>query len=38
MDEVVVVDSNHSSFKNTTFDYFHMKNYVAFLKEVYEKK
>jgi len=36
MDNVVAMD--HNSFENHIVDYFHMKIYFAFLKEVCEKK
>jgi len=32
---VVVVDSNCNPFENYNVDYFHMKNYFAFLKEIF---
>ena len=33
MNHVVALDSNYSSFQNHIVDYFHIKNYFAFLKE-----
>jgi len=35
MNHVVVVDNNHSSLENHIVDYFHMKNYFSFLKDVF---
>jgi len=35
MDHVVSVDNNYSSLENHTVDYFNMKNYFLFLREVF---
>jgi len=35
MDHVVAMYRNHISFENHITDYFHMKKYFAFLKEVF---